>query len=519
LYRRQIQFLIFVATLVTLFAFVLALMNTGRQSAPPATPSLTTRPALTVTPAMPAPQRTITPTQAEAYPPPAPSTATPLPTPSPQAPATRAFFVSPEGAETNDGSRANPWPLQWVLDGPEALQPGDTIWLLEGTYTGPFRANLKGEPDAPITIRAYPGARAVLVSDDLVLDIQNTRFVNFWGLEITSLPFTRDPETRQESAYGIRIHQGSRSHDIKFINLIIHDMPAQGMGWWHANWDSEVYGALVFYNGVTQLDHGIYMRNNEGFKRVVDSIIFDNASHGIHAYGEKDYQQLNNISIIGNTVFNNGSIGYDTRRRALGGYERNILLGGYLVAQNPVIRENFTYFPGLAGQSVNLGYRAGSVEGVVEDNYFAGGRAALGGQNDDLTMLRNTFLGFTLPEISFRGNDFLVFKPSGVRVFVRPNQYEPGRANITVYNWSKQPSILLSASDLKDVQIQKGDQYALHNVQDYFDDIITGVYDGNSIEIPMQDRSVAQPVGLSFKPASTFPEFGAFVLQTLPAQP
>lgn len=304
-------------------------------------------------------------------------------------------------------------------------------------------------------------------------------------------------------------------------------MAAQGFGWWQANINSEIYGSLIYFNGVTQFDHGIYLHNSEGEKSIIDNLIFDNASHGIHAYGEKDYQELNNIHIEGNTVFNNGSIGYSISQNAWGIFKRNILVGGLLVAKNPVITNNYTYYPGTSGEALNLGYRAGSLDAVVEDNYFAGGQIALGGDNSKLKILKNTILGFSLNpfqllnagQLLTSGENSVVFtRPNDAKIFVRPNRYEPGRANITVYNWGKQKEVRLTADDLKGVQIKKGDTYELHNVQDYFEDIITGTYDGEQISLPMTDHSVAQPLGLSFKPKTTFPEFGAFVLFTKPAK-
>lgn len=380
-----------------------------------------------------------------------------------------------------------------------------------------------GAEGKPINVRAVPGQRITLESDDLVLDIGDSAYVSFWDLEITASVNNRDPKNPKESAYGIRINQGKSSHDIKFINLIVHDMPAQGFGWWQANSNSEIYGCLVYYNGITQYDHGIYVHNTDGQKHITDNIIFDNASHGIHAYGEKDYQKLNNIDIEGNTVFDNGSIGYSTSRRTWGTFVRNILIGGYQVAKNPIVKNNYTYYPSTSGygEAFNLGYRAGSENAIVEDNVFVGGSVQLGGLNKGVKMLQNTILGS--PWLALRGlaggqgqNQLLLIKPADPKIFVRPNQYEPGRANITIYNWEKKPELALTSADLKRVQIHPGDRYELHNAQDYFNDVVTGTYDGQQISVPMTGHTVAQPLGLSFKPNSTFPEFGAFVLVVIP---
>lgn len=442
--------------------------------------------------------------------------------PSATAQGPKEFYVSTEGKESADGSKEKPWSLQYALSGPKDLHPGDTVWVRGGQYVGTFTCSLKGAEGKPVTIRAFPGERAILANDTLVLDIASSSYVNLWGLEITATQNPRDPETRPDSGYGVRINQGKPSDHINFINMIVHDMPAQGFGWWQANTDSQIYGSLIYFNGVTELDHGIYVHNNTGQKTIADNIIFDNASHGIHAYGEKDYQGLNNIQIIGNTVFDNGSIGYSTKLHTFAGMKRNILIGGdSLVAVNPVVKDNYTYFPsGInSGEAFNLGYRAGSKDAVVENNYFGGGSVSLGGDNANIQMAQNTILGFGIPGISAlgrMGNDFLAFKPQEPKIFVRPNQFESGRANITIYNWAKSDQVSISAAALKGVQIKAGDKYELHNVQDFFADIVTGTYDGNGINIPMTNHSVAQPLGLSFKPNSTFPEFGAFILIVIP---
>jgi hypothetical protein len=508
--RKQRIFLTITATFVALFALALLVLRASQQQTLPGP--------------FPAPAWTITPLAPHAT---ATLPASPFPNfKTPTAPAGRSFYAAPDGIARNEGSKEHPWPLQYVLDQPGAIQPGDTIWLLGGKYTGPFTSHLKGAEGKPVNIRAVPGQRVTLQSSDLVLDIADSYYANFWDLEITAINNKRDPNHPNEGAYGIRINQGKSSHDIKFINLIVHDMPAQGIGFWQANTNSEVYGCLVYDNGITQFDHGIYIHNTDGEKRIIDNFIFDNASHGIHAYGEKNYQKLNNILIEGNTVFNNGSIGYATNTGAKLGYKRNILVGGLQVAEKPIVKENYTYFSGdsATGEAFNLGYRAGSEDAIVEDNYFAGGRVILGGINSGVKIAQNTILDFKLASIQGLGliqgdNQFLTIKPSSSKIFVRPNQYEPGRANITVYNWGNTPQLSLTDTDLRDIQIQKGSHYELHNVQDYFNDVATGTYDGEKLILPMTGHTVAQPMGLDHKPDSTFPEFGAFVLVVIPQNP
>lgn len=506
--HKQRTFLLVNTFLVVAFVLILAVLKSMRQSEP-ALPTSTKTPNPTALIVQTGPKGT----------PPAALTPSPAPTLVNTKVMANEYFVSPDGQKSNTGkTRTSPWPLQFVLDGPEQIQPGDTVWLMRGKYTGPFRSDLKGEQDRPITIRALPGERVTLESADYVLDIRDSYYVNFWGLEIAPTPYIRDPHVERRSAYGVRINQSKRSHNIKFINMIVHDMPAQGFGWWDENWDSEIYGTLIFHNGIDQLEHGIYVHNIRGTKKIVDNFIFNNASHGIHAYGERDTSELDYITIEGNTLFNNGSIGFNTRSGVYGNFKRNILLGGYSIAADPVITENYTYYPGADGEAFNLGYRGGSSDAVIENNYFAGGQVKFGGENENIKMVGNTIVGFALSGLAFSQNTFLMVKPSEEKIFVRPNQYDPGRANITIYNWGKKGVITLTEEDLAGINIHKGDRYELRSVQDYFDDVVIGVYNSAKIEILMNNRSVAQPVGLSFKPKSTFPEFGTFILQVLPEE-
>ncbi len=270
---------------------------------------------------------------------------------------------------------------------------------------------------------------------------------------------------------------------------------------------------MIYYNGGNKFEHGIYTQNENGTKRIVDNIIFNNASHGIHAYGSSS-AYLNNFYIEGNTLFENGNIGYQSG----GGYglvSRNILLGGSVVARNPVITNNFTYSLDPNDTSLNLGYNAGSSNGKVTGNYFMIGRVVLGGSSSGLDMSGNTIYASSTEGFnpsSYGNNSWLASRPGGTKAFVRPNIYEPNRANLTIYNWGLQNEVAISASDLAGVNLKPGMHYELHNAQDFYGDVVSGIYDGSSIRVPMTGRSVAQPLGLNFKPDSTFPEFGVFVL-------
>jgi hypothetical protein len=82
-----------------------------------------------------------------------------------------AYYVSPNGSDSNSGTLDSPWQtLEYALG---KLSPGDVLNLRGGIYyEHEIKVDLQGTPSAPITIRSYPGERAVI--DGGVPDFKNT---------------------------------------------------------------------------------------------------------------------------------------------------------------------------------------------------------------------------------------------------------------------------------------------------------------------------------------------------------
>ena len=90
----------------------------------------------------------------------------------------------------------------------------------------------------------------------------------------------------------------------------------------------------------------------------------------------------------------------------------------------------------------------GCTNPTMTNNYFVG-TTSWTGCTSGLTLTGNTFYGLTYSQTTYGGpvtaldaqafpnNTYTTTRPTGTRVFVRPNQYEAGRANIAVYNWDR----------------------------------------------------------------------------------
>jgi hypothetical protein len=94
-----------------------------------------------------------------------------------------------------------------------------------------------------------------------------------------------------------------------------------------------------------------------------------------------------------------------------------------------------------------------------------------------------------------------------VRVVLRPNQYEPGRANLTIYNWNQAASVPVNVSSL----LAPGDAFELRNAQNFFGPpVLTGTYAGVPLNVPLGALPAAAPVGWATPPTS--PDFHSFIL-------
>ena len=111
---------------------------------------------------------------------------------------------------------------------------------------------------------------------------------------------------------------------------------------------------------------------------------------------------------------------------------------------------------------------------------------------------------------------FVRKKPSRLQVFVRPNQYEPGRGHIIVYNWPKHRSVAVDISSIVPLDAE----YEIRDVQNYFGTpVATGIFNGGRVNIPMNLTEIARPLGdcphlAKHYERHTAPEFGVFVVIT-----
>ncbi len=473
----------------------------------------------------------------------------------------RDWFVDPAGRPTNQGTKTSPWDLATALahgPGGKEINGGDTVWLRGGRYAGTFMSRLAGKENAPIIVRSYRGERVVIdkasVSETKqpALKVMGT-WAWFWGLEIMN----SHPDRRRNSPYGggDRPWRGSGADiyapNVKLINMIFHD---NGQGIWDKQNMTEVHGCLFFYNGNNKREHGLYIGNATGTKYITDNIIFDQAGYGILAHSDSPSSPQRGLHIEGNVSFNNGILTLDDQKTG------NLQVGGVngVAAERVVIKNNYIYnSSGNANNKnhgIRLGYEDTSNKDVkLLDNYivsqvplrigwwrrvdFQGNTIYSERDSVELRLpfgvrasaYRWDFNTYFSSQTNFKG-DFATsgfdrwrqltgfdshsksenIRPSGVWIFVRPNQYEAGRANIIVYNWDLKEQIAVDVSGV----LSPGTEFEIRDAQNYFGStVVRGTYTGKPILIPVNLAKKEMPVGnVERVPHHTAPEFAVFIL-------
>ena len=455
-------------------------------------------------------------------------------------------YVTADGTSSGTGATDKPWDLQTALDGGAGtIHPGDTVWLRAGVYCGVFHTALNGSASTPIVFRQYPGERATI--DGTFRG--DGSYLTFWGFEVM-----QSAPTVQQN-YVLQAYTANG----RFINLVLHDAGISGVSMSaDAGGGVELYGSLIYNNGTHEnLDHGLYAHNETAAQKFVnDNVVFDNYARGIQIY-EGSAASIRNFHVEGNVAFNNGTI-------AATSTENNLLISAPAVTAGMTALDNLLYFsPGTSGINIRLGNYGAlyNQSVVVQGNYLGGGQVGLQMDFpwDSASVQGNTLVGDngtsvvhtsgtgTLPyqwsgNTYFRDSSALAWEhngtayplagwrtasglgssdvdsgtvPTSTRVFVRPNKYETGRANIIIFNWANQATVAVDVSSAVPV----GWRYAVHAVEDFYGAAVaSGTYSGGSIGIPMTAVAPPTPIGRQAprRAPTTGPVFDVFIVTSSP---
>ncbi len=416
------------------------------------------------------------------------------------------YHVATTGSPSGTGTLARPWDIRTGFSLAN-LTGGDTLWVHGGTYAGnAFQVTVSGTSDnAPFVVRNWNDEHVALLDTsgtEMILYIKGN-YAWVWGLEICS-------NSLNAQAPGPAGVQMTGLHS-KLINCYIHDTQSVGIACQQVV-GTEIYGNIINYCGIVggaSEPHGyaIYAQNVIGAepKYITDNLIGFTWAYGLHIYTEG--ASIDDIVLEGNTVYNSGLFWRGNR------FEANLLFSSPKTSgQNDIVRNGnvFYHSPSLPYGKNYFQLETPCTLGTVTGSYFVSTNQGLALDFEGTgTLSGNVFVGST--NVTQQPNTFYAGWPSArtTDVVIRPNKYEPRRANITVLNWSGSASVSLDLSGV----LSSGDQFQIQDALNYYSTpVASGTYTGGAVTLLMTGRSAAAPVGSPASGPFEEPQFGAFVL-------
>lgn len=177
------------------------------------------------------------------------------------------FFASTTGSSTGAGTIGDPWTLTQAVAGgfpTTTVQPGDTVWIRGGTYTGQFDCALEGTAGNPITFRGYPGERVTIDGNFNPAVAGNSQ--PSWHMHFNNITdkgryqILRDVEITNSNPhrlvaqdYFVTLNQRGDDVEVsapyaKLINCFLHN-GGEGMFQAASGGGTEIYGNLIYGNG------------------------------------------------------------------------------------------------------------------------------------------------------------------------------------------------------------------------------------------------------------------------------
>lgn len=420
---------------------------------------------------------------------------------------------------------------------------GDTIMMLDGTYTGYFQTTINGELGNYVIIRPKNCYQAI-IDGGLLVDGEYTIVRN---IEITNSNPNRgewtDPNGSNPRPPSLFLNHAENS---LAINNLIHD-GGVGIPMYQSSNNSVVYGNLIWNSG--NADEGGYAQNiyYHGVNQIVKHNIFAGAfKRTFAAWGTNDY--VVNTQILQNVIFERAGMllthipDYGIPSSSSIVSENHILNNGFNFGGSDeplLVEKNRVYAPACYMISYNK-------TAEMRENIFVGtgGGTGLesyeianpvpGGYNynfHDNQYFWDVHTGYSKPfqieavawyswaEWQALGFDltssFTNALPNANEVFVYPNEYLDANdcrmGIVVIWNWEGSNNVIV---DLTTLGLQLGTTYRWRQAQDPLVDVDTWECAGNSYTFAMTGHTVAKPIGFDEELIATqFPTFGCFIIE------
>lgn len=272
----------------------------------------------------------------------------------------KAYYIAPTGYDSAGGSESNPF--RTIQRGVDAARAGDTVFVMNGTYSDPIVLQHSGQPNAPIVFRNYPGHLPVIRFSDSTGVTSRIAFISMNG---SNRPIGWINVEGFEVTHGWAGFHLYNAHDVVIRNNHIHDVERCGATGYATRlvFDRNIVDRVGRFAEcgadptICNQDAGIGFSGT--YIRITNNVVHSNLAHGICLTGYP-YDPLTHAgpeySIAKYCVVANNSIAFNQNRAGILVYQPN--------ATHDVFENNILYENSQAGT-------LGSPQGI--DFYDCGG--------------------------------------------------------------------------------------------------------------------------------------------------
>lgn len=414
---------------------------------------------------------------------------------------------------------------------------------------------------ASTTLRSAPGNWARFVTSDVntypIRISANNVVVEWVGTQCTNTTRWWDTGGGRVGSIAAYVFSPAEPINVHIRNCVFLD-GGDGIEHWSSAYGS-MYGNIVLDNGWDDLirghGHGTYTQNlpssqnkiirhnvfahmySTGIKtgtnssyvdhyRITENIVINPNIHSIYSdggiafnlyaydHGSNDNVFSGNVTWKGGWV-NNGVDSPNVHNNVT--IINNWIHGGFGISMSNDRLSNINVTGNTVWTTDSNVVHAGNGLGTIDNNSYYGNKSVDGVGNI------YTGYGFRLGPnpVTFTNwkaqtvyDDNSTHSPTGIpsaRSWVFPNEYEAGRANLTVFNPLLQETVNVDCSSV----IESGEEWWLYNsLNPYLGPIANGI--GPTVTVPMTIGVVGEnrtPAGIDPAPSS-LPEFGSFIIRT-----
>jgi len=287
----------------------------------------------------------------------------PIPVDYPNPDLNNAYYVSPNGSDTNAGTISQPW--KTLGKASEIATAGQTIFVRGGTYHERLDIQNSGEPDKYIIFMAYPGETVIIDGTGVaipqlegLINVNHQQFIRISGFQVINAGegvangkwnmgisvqkadhiiidkndvnhtyslgidiglannyIVIDGNELSDTNFGDQDDEVSLgmfwfSHDLEVKNNIVHHTKNEGIGVAAGPHDVRIHHNTVHHVGLGSARVGIYIdawTENQYNIDVYNNLVYENNGQGIVAASEGG-GLLEYVNIFNNIVYD---VGYD----------------------------------------------------------------------------------------------------------------------------------------------------------------------------------------------------------------